>query len=126
MPCSFLLRPSPFGISNMPKHNLQLDRGKSNPLFDNWKLARGLSFSEHAVPLDGHVTVLDHSTDYLNTRAAVLHNHLHCQGDSFFVFKTQNGVTSLCEFTMGQQVTLKTVWGKSGFHLAFRSHAFWL
>ncbi|KAL0045595.1 hypothetical protein WJX82_010847 [Trebouxia sp. C0006] len=98
----------------MPRSSLQLDSTKSNPLFDNWKLARGLSVSEEHVTLEGHVTVLDHSTEYLNTRAAVLHNHLNYSGGRFFVFKTHDGIDSLCEVSSGQQVGLrKAVWEQS-------------
>ena len=101
----------------MPKSNVQLDRAKSNPLFDNWKLSRGLSVSEQHVTLDGRVTVLDHGTDYLNTRAAVLHNHLNCQAGQFFVFKTHDGVNTLCMLSGEQQTALKTVWGRPPFQL---------
>ncbi len=98
----------------MPRSSLQLDVTKSNPSFDNWKLARGLSVSEEHVTLEGHVTVLDHSTEYLNTRAAVLHNHLNYSGGRFFVFTTHDGIDSLCEVSSGQQVGLrKAVWGRS-------------
>ncbi len=98
----------------MRRSSLQLDSKKSNPLFDNWKLARGLSVSEKPVTLEGHVSVLDHSTDYLSTRAAVLHNHLNSSGGRFFVFKTHDGIDSLYEVSIGQQAgLLKAVWGRS-------------
>lgn len=98
----------------MPRSSLQLDSTKSNPLFDNWKLARGLSVSEKHVTLEGLVTVLDHSTEYLSTRAAVLHNHLISSGGRFFVFKTHDGIDSLWEVSSGQQVgLLKVVWGRT-------------
>ncbi len=110
MPCSASLSLN----FAMPRSSLQLDSTKSNPLFDNWKLARGLSVSEEHVTLEGRVTVLDHSTEYLNTRAAVLHNHLNYSGGRFFVFKTHDGIDSLCEVSSGQQVGLrKAVWGRS-------------
>lgn len=113
MPCSAFLS----GLSQnfvMPRSSLQLDSTKSNPSFDNWKLARGLSVSEKRVTLEGHVTILDHSTEYLSTRAAVLHNHLNSSGGRFFVFKTHDGTDSLCEVSSGQQVgLLKAVWGRS-------------
>lgn len=101
----------------MPKSTVHLDRTKSNPLFENWKLSRGLSVSELHVTLNGHVTVLDHGTDYLNTRAAVLHNHINCQNGRYFVFKTHDGVNTLCEVTGEQQIAIKTVWGRPPFQL---------
>ncbi len=108
----------------MPRSSLQLDSTKSNPSFDNWKLARGLNVSEQHVTLEGLVTVLDHSTEYLNTRAAVLHNHLNYSGGRFFVFKTYGGIDSLCEVSSGQQVgLLKAIWGRSAFFRFCRCYA---
>ena len=101
----------------MQKRSLQLDQDKSNPLFDNWKLARGLIVSDEVVTLDGHVTVLDHNTDYLNTRSAVLHNHLNGHNERFFVFHLNNQISSLCELRIDQHAILKTVWGRSSYQV---------
>ena len=100
-----------FRHMSIRKRNLQVDSAKSNPLFDNWKLCRGLSVSENVVKLGGPVTVVDHSTDYLNTHAAVLHNHLHCQYGRFFVFKTLGDVFCLYQVLVAESATFKKVWG---------------
>lgn len=96
----------------MPTHALQLDRTKSNPLFDSWKLARALAVSKDVVTLQAHVTVHDHSTDYLNTRAAVLHNHLHQQDEKTLFFTEDDSVRALREVLLGEHVEFRTLWGR--------------
>lgn len=98
----------------MRKQALQLDRAKSNPLFDSWRLARELAVSKNIVTLQGHcnVTVHDHSTDYLNTRAAVLHNHLHQQDQRTLLFTEHAGVSALQEVLLGEDVEFRELWGR--------------
>lgn len=96
----------------MPKHALQLDRANSNPLFDSWKLASALAVSKTVVTLERHVIVRDHSTDYLNTRAAVLHNHLHQQDQRLLLFTQNAGVSALQEVLVGEHVQLRILWGR--------------
>lgn len=101
----------------MPKHALQLDRAKSNPLFDSWKLAQALAVSKEVVTLQAHVTVHDHSTDYLSTRAAVLHNHLHQQDQRTLLFTEIAGVRALREVLLGEPVEFRTLWGRLTRHV---------
>ena len=96
----------------MHKHSFQLDRAKSNPIFDSWKLATGLSVSRKVLTLEGQVAVRDHNTDYLNTRAAILHNHLHQQDQLIVVFTRDAGVSSLQEVVFGEDIKLRTVCGR--------------
>ena len=96
----------------MHHHSFQLDRAKSNPLFDSWKLATGLSVSKKVLTLEGQVAVRDHNTDYLNTRAAILHNHLHQQDQRIVVFTRDAGVSSLQEVVFGEHIKLRTVCGR--------------
>ena len=102
---------------NMVETALQLDRSKSNPLFDNWKLAKGLSVSENVITLDRPVTLRDHSTDYLNTRAAVLHNHIHQQGQRWHVFAASAGGTTIQEVVISENADLRTLCGKLVFSI---------
>ena len=95
----------------MPKHALQLDRTKANPLFDSWRLARALAVSKNVVTLQAHVSVDDHTTDYLNTRAAVLHNHLHQQDQRILLFAQDAGVRAVREVLLGEHVEFRTLWG---------------
>lgn len=97
---------------NMRKHALHLDRAKSNPLFDSWRLTRELAVTKTVVKLEAHVTVRDHSTDYLNTRAAVLHNHLHQQDQRILLFTERAGVSALHEVLLGEDVELRKLWGR--------------
>lgn len=96
----------------MRKQALQLDNTKSNPLFDSWKLARELPVTKTVVTLHARVTVHGHSTDYLNTRAAVLHNHLHQQDQRTLLFTKRAGVSALQEVLLGEDVELRKLWGR--------------
>ena len=111
------LQPLLFIDITMPKHALQLDRAKSNPLFDSWRLARALAVSKEVVTLQADVTVHDHSTDYLNTRAAVLHNHLHQQSQRTLLFTENAGVRALREVLLGEHVDFRTLWGRLTHHI---------
>lgn len=97
----------------MPLRMLELDRDKANPLFDSWKLDRSLQLSQAVQSLDGSVKVSDHSTDYLNTRAAILHNHLHGVSGDFFVFQNENGCWSLHRLTSQSEAPLDRAWGRA-------------
>lgn len=110
-------QPLLFNDVTMPKHALQLDRAKANPLFDSWKLARALAVSKDVVTPQAHVIVHDHSTDYLNTRAAVLHNHLHQQDQRTLVFTEDSGVRSLRDILLGEHVEFQTLWGRLTRHV---------
>lgn len=96
----------------MGKTALQLDRSKASPLFDKWKLAKGLAVSQSVVTLEGPVTLGDHGTDYLNTRAAVLHNHIHQQGQRLLVFVANAGGTTLQEVVISEIAELRKLCGK--------------
>lgn len=96
----------------MRKHALQLDKAKANPLFDSWKLATRITVAKKVVTLEGQITVRDHNTDYLNTRAAILHNHLHQLGQRIFVFTRGDGVSGLQEVVLGEHTELRTVGGE--------------
>lgn len=96
----------------MSTHALHLDRTKNNPFFDNWKLARGLTVTQAVVTLQGHVTVRDHSTDYLHTRAAVLHNHVSYQGQRLLIFVTDAGSSKVQQVVISEHAELKTVCGR--------------
>ena len=68
--------------------------------------------SKDIVTLQAHVTVHNHSTDYLNTRAAVLHNHLHQQHQRTLLFTEAAGVRGLREVLLGEHVEFRTLWGR--------------
>ena len=96
----------------MPLRMLELDRDKTNPLYDSWKLDRGLQLSQAVKTLDGSVKVSDHSTDYLNTRAAILHNHLHHVNGDFYMFQDKNSCWSLYRLTSQSEAQLDRAWGR--------------
>lgn len=73
--------------------SLVLDRSRSNLQFASWRLTRGLVKSAHALGLGGAVATQEAETDYIHTRLAALHNHLHAQPGGLYLFlRTAEGV----------------------------------
>ena len=104
--------------ANMHRDTLDLNHKLNNPLFASWKLSRALSVSEQTVTLNGRVSTSEHNTDYLNTRAAVLHNHINHQHGRLYVFCISAESLSLQEICQSQATVLKTVWGMCPVHIA--------
>ena len=96
----------------MTKRTLPLDRTKSNPAFDSWKLSRALTVSKHVVTLRGSVSVCDHSTDYLNTRAAILHNHIHDENFELLLITTSLEIDFTYQVVFDKSVHVKNLWGR--------------
>lgn len=100
-------------MADMHRDTLDLNHKLNNPLFASWKLSRALSVSEQTVTLNGHVSTSEHNPDYLNTRAAVLHNHINHQHGRLYIFCISAESLSLQEICQPQATVLKTVWGMS-------------
>ena len=97
---------------DMHRQTFEPDHKQSNTFFANWKLSKALSISEHTVSLAGHVRTSDHSTDYINTRAAVLHNHINCQNGRMYLFCTLAGSLVLQQICLSQLSTVQPAWGR--------------
>ena len=67
---------------------LELDRARSNPNFQCWRLSRGGEDEAHASKrLPTNVsTAAEGSYDYLHARTSLLDNHLRAQGDELYTF----------------------------------------
>ena len=67
---------------------LELDRARSNPNFECWRLSRGGEDEAHAsTRLPKKVsTAAEGSYDYLHARTSLLDNHLRAQGDELYTF----------------------------------------
>ena len=67
---------------------LELDRARSNPNFQCWRLSRGGEDEAHAstrLP-DNVSTAAEGSYDYLHARTSLLDNHLRAQEDELYTF----------------------------------------
>ena len=67
---------------------LELDRARSNPNFQCWRLSRGGEDEAHAstrLP-DNVSTAAEGSYDYLHARTSLLDNHMRAQGDELYTF----------------------------------------
>ena len=61
----------------LQQERLQLDRERSNPAFQSWRLSRGSEGSQQTQNIIGKVRVAtEGSYDYLHTRTSLLNNHL--------------------------------------------------
>lgn len=96
----------------MHRKHLVVDHKQNNPLFASWKLSKALIVSEHTTSLPGKVLTTEHSTDYLSTRAAVLHNHIAHQNGRIYVFCRLAGSLTLQQEEQG---ALQCIWGMQCF-----------
>lgn len=99
-------------LRKMHRERLELDHKQNNPLFASWKLSKALSVSEQTVSLNSQVATSEHSTDYLSTRAAVLHNHVNHQYGRMYVFCTSNESISLQKICISEPSLVRSIWGR--------------
>ena len=69
-------------------HELELDRARSNPNFQCWRLSRGGEDESHASSklMNNVSTAAEGSYDYLHARTSLLENHLRAEGDRLYTF----------------------------------------
>lgn len=87
------------GWSTMASHPaIQIDRKLQNLAFSNWRLGGSFIEEQHTthLPHPVHTGPAD-ATDYLHTRATVLHNHLLASQGRLFLFLAKDGGLELNE-----------------------------
>lgn len=93
---------------------LELDRARSNPSFECWRLSRGGEDEAHAsTRLPNSVSMAaEGSYDYLHARTSLLDNHLRAQGDNLYTFLESSDAVQLAHIG-SSHASNATVAGKS-------------
>lgn len=94
----------------LQEEHLRLDRARSNPAFQSWRLSRGGPDGSHgSLVLPKAVYVArEGSYDYLHTRISLLENHLKSDGRAMYIFLQGAGELQLARLETPGQVSTVT------------------